>query len=202
VNETLKVREACRRRMPLDGTDAQALEHALTITERERDEAWAVARKGNNTRTIEKQAEDVSPHCPSMEATGNGLGIREAWVREACRRRMPLSGSDAQALERLLTMTEWKQQKQSSRTPGCLCHLEEGDSPCPIHGEEEESKSMHPYERARRSGYDDGALPEMQSAVGVAINTATVTTTGAGGCLPSSEVVTCKKRVVCDDKGH
>ena len=35
----LTVREACRRRMPLDGADAQCLEHALTITERERDEA-------------------------------------------------------------------------------------------------------------------------------------------------------------------
>lgn len=35
----LTVREACKRRIPLDGSDAQALEHALTITERERDEA-------------------------------------------------------------------------------------------------------------------------------------------------------------------
>jgi hypothetical protein len=35
----LTVREACRRRHPLDGADAEALEHALTITERERDEA-------------------------------------------------------------------------------------------------------------------------------------------------------------------
>lgn len=34
----LTVREACRRRVPLDGADAEALEHALTITERERDE--------------------------------------------------------------------------------------------------------------------------------------------------------------------
>jgi hypothetical protein len=32
-------REAARRRMPLDGTDAQALEGAIAITERERDEA-------------------------------------------------------------------------------------------------------------------------------------------------------------------
>jgi len=41
ADPTLTVREACRRRMPLDGTDAQALEHAITITERERDEARA-----------------------------------------------------------------------------------------------------------------------------------------------------------------
>ncbi len=33
----LTVREACRLARPLDGADAKALEHALTITERERD---------------------------------------------------------------------------------------------------------------------------------------------------------------------
>lgn len=37
--EKVEVRAACRRRMPLDGADAQALEHALTITEGERDAA-------------------------------------------------------------------------------------------------------------------------------------------------------------------
>jgi hypothetical protein len=36
------VRQACRNRRPLDGVDAQALEHALTITERERDQ-WKSA---------------------------------------------------------------------------------------------------------------------------------------------------------------
>lgn len=45
ADPTLTVREACRRRMPLDGTDAQALEHAITITERERDEARAELRR-------------------------------------------------------------------------------------------------------------------------------------------------------------
>jgi len=38
----LTVREACRRRFPLNGSDAQALEHALTITERERNTLQAV----------------------------------------------------------------------------------------------------------------------------------------------------------------
>lgn len=33
----ISAREAARRRMPLDGADAQALEGALTLTERERD---------------------------------------------------------------------------------------------------------------------------------------------------------------------
>jgi len=36
-NGKISVREACRKRIPLGGADAQALEHALTITERERD---------------------------------------------------------------------------------------------------------------------------------------------------------------------
>jgi hypothetical protein len=41
VKERLTVREACRRRLLLGGADTQALEHALTITEQERDEAKA-----------------------------------------------------------------------------------------------------------------------------------------------------------------
>jgi len=39
--ERIGIREACRRRMPLGGASARALEHALTITERERNEAKA-----------------------------------------------------------------------------------------------------------------------------------------------------------------
>lgn len=41
ADQALTVREACRRRMPLDGVDAQALEGALALTERERDKARA-----------------------------------------------------------------------------------------------------------------------------------------------------------------
>jgi hypothetical protein len=47
MSEKISVREACRMRMSIDGTDAQALEHALTITEGERDalrDALAEAR--------------------------------------------------------------------------------------------------------------------------------------------------------------
>jgi hypothetical protein len=44
----MKIREACRNRMPLDGTDAHALEHALTMTERERDELWKAALDARN----------------------------------------------------------------------------------------------------------------------------------------------------------
>lgn len=45
VRTVPSVREAARRRMPLDGTDAQALEGAVTITEAERDEARAEAAR-------------------------------------------------------------------------------------------------------------------------------------------------------------
>lgn len=40
----ISAREAARRGQPLDGADAQALEGALQVTERERDEArnWAL----------------------------------------------------------------------------------------------------------------------------------------------------------------
>ena len=44
MTDRLRVREACRRAMPLDGTDAQALEHALTITEQERDAAYRAVK--------------------------------------------------------------------------------------------------------------------------------------------------------------
>lgn len=66
----LTVREACRQRVPLDGTDAQALENALTITERERDEAriecgalriWASMRACANY--IEGVWVDGQPEC-------------------------------------------------------------------------------------------------------------------------------------------
>jgi hypothetical protein len=45
TEKKITVREACRRQMPLDGADSQCLEHALTITERERDAAIARAEK-------------------------------------------------------------------------------------------------------------------------------------------------------------
>ena len=48
----LTVREACRCRHPLDGADAQALEHALTITERERDALATAARSAADPTRI------------------------------------------------------------------------------------------------------------------------------------------------------
>lgn len=32
---------------------------------------------------------------------------------------------------------EWFEGDTEKREPGCMCHLEAGDSPCPVHGEEE-----------------------------------------------------------------
>ena len=52
----LTVREACRRKTPLDGADAQALEHALTMTEAERDEARAL---GETRRAVIDQCHQV-----------------------------------------------------------------------------------------------------------------------------------------------
>lgn len=52
----ITVREACRRRMKLDGADAQALELALTITERERDEAIAAFKDASRLRSEIQQA--------------------------------------------------------------------------------------------------------------------------------------------------
>ena len=51
--EWLTVRAACRKRAPLDGVDAEALEHALTQTEAERD--------AQEERVRELEAELVSP---------------------------------------------------------------------------------------------------------------------------------------------
>ena len=58
ADHALTVREACRRRMPLDGVDAQALEGALALTERERDEARAeVERLKESNRLLRHDAD-------------------------------------------------------------------------------------------------------------------------------------------------
>lgn len=63
----LTVREACRQRYPLDGADAQALEHAIAITERERDEARgrlaaaeaATTAAGQRALTAERERDEA-----------------------------------------------------------------------------------------------------------------------------------------------
>lgn len=63
----LTVREACRRQVPLGGTDAQALEHALWITEKERDEARAEVERLEGVLDIAAR---------SLRAIANGAGRR------------------------------------------------------------------------------------------------------------------------------
>jgi hypothetical protein len=45
TTDPLPVRTAARQRRPLDGSDAQALEHAVTMTERERDTALTALKR-------------------------------------------------------------------------------------------------------------------------------------------------------------
>lgn len=77
----ITVREACRRRMKLDGADAQALEHALTITERERDAALAEVERLRARRPIlcrhawHPGTRNNVP-CPDCGKDGCGTGIR------------------------------------------------------------------------------------------------------------------------------
>ena len=53
---TRTIREHCRRGLGLDGADAQAMEHALTITEQERDEASAEIASLRRTLVLEMDA--------------------------------------------------------------------------------------------------------------------------------------------------
>lgn len=53
TSNTETVRAACRRRQPLDGTDAEGLEHALTITERERDQWKVMAERLANAPALQ-----------------------------------------------------------------------------------------------------------------------------------------------------
>lgn len=72
-------RQHARERGALDGADAQALEHALTVTERERDEARA-----NYQFMVERAADEkldgyreLASRLADMEAE------RDAWYRRA-----------------------------------------------------------------------------------------------------------------------
>lgn len=74
----LTVREACRQRVPLDGADAQALEHALTITERERDEAIAAFKDASRLRSEIQQARMKAEDERDDALTGVEAGERAA----------------------------------------------------------------------------------------------------------------------------
>jgi len=77
----LTVREACRQRIPIDGTDAQALEHALTITERERDEALC---KLKSAIVIDPKAKIVPLPPDSADADAKQL---RRWAGTECKRK-------------------------------------------------------------------------------------------------------------------
>jgi len=50
TEEKISAREAARRRQPLGGADTQALEGALTLTERERDKALTALKTAERER--------------------------------------------------------------------------------------------------------------------------------------------------------
>lgn len=58
MSERVSAREAARRRMPLDGSDAQALEGALAMTESERD--VAIAERDRLRRELEALREQLA----------------------------------------------------------------------------------------------------------------------------------------------
>ena len=90
----IAAREACRRRMKLDGADAQALEHALTITERERDEAVAAFKDASRLRseiqTARIKAEDdrdsIRAVLDTVDAVLQDAGCHHASRAEAVKR--------------------------------------------------------------------------------------------------------------------
>lgn len=92
--EGITVREACRRRMALGGADAECLEHALVMTEQERDAA-------------------LSDAAHAEEMSRNDLALRERALNDAdaMEKRESAALSDAAALRavlsELLTAEAW-----------------------------------------------------------------------------------------------
>ena len=79
----LTVRAACRKRVPLGGPDAQCLEHALTMTEKERDE---LARKLEGAKAeaerLAAYARETYEFCASAATleSAKAEGRREAFA--------------------------------------------------------------------------------------------------------------------------
>jgi hypothetical protein len=74
------VRQAARERQPLDGADAQALEGALAITERERDAAEEVAtRQRDRAKQAERERDEarLSADAEAMKANNLIASIRQ-----------------------------------------------------------------------------------------------------------------------------
>lgn len=95
----LTVRSAARKRMPIDGADAQALEHAITITENERDILLArvteleasVDRESQMVDRLNDNLIDLNLYIDQLRKAGNDMaddlpGTNESVERwhEAC----------------------------------------------------------------------------------------------------------------------
>jgi hypothetical protein len=108
----LTVREACRRGMPLDGTDARHLEHALVITERERDEAL---------EEVESLAMAAAFDCGRAEADHTD-DVRKLWSI--------IQGAEARAadLETTLKATEEALQEDEERLVNVSTELREAEA--------------------------------------------------------------------------
>lgn len=72
--DTLTAREAARMRQPLDGADAQALEGALSLTERERDKAEA------RVRELEAERDEARLTLSEIHRTGIAADKERAWA--------------------------------------------------------------------------------------------------------------------------
>jgi len=79
---TMTVREACRRRQPIDASEAQAVEHCITITEQERDAARAEVERLRTAIANAMQALGLVAPSPieSISAIGRELDDARAEV--------------------------------------------------------------------------------------------------------------------------
>jgi hypothetical protein len=89
MTSPITIRDACRRRMALGGPDAQCLEHALTMTERELAEARAEAArlKGWQREILSLSVRPRLTHTITCDAdigdtcTCGADARRETWAR-------------------------------------------------------------------------------------------------------------------------
>ena len=99
MTEQKSVRQRARERGALDGADAQALEHALTVTERERDEAQA------NYRFMVERAADEK--LDGYRELASRLAAMEA-ERDEARRERDKARDELEAVA-----DEWRRQHEN-----------------------------------------------------------------------------------------
>lgn len=106
----ITVREACRRRMALDEADAQALEHALTITERERDAAESeVARLREQVAKGERKLGTARALLPIQDGRPVSQGALNALLsqRDTAWDQLDEERATSARLRGLLREVEW-----------------------------------------------------------------------------------------------